>query len=71
MALSPKTVEYIEEAKSALRNAIFHAARNERTHTIQALAEVLSQIDKLACMDDVLDSLDSLKDKWDKKHDLD
>jgi hypothetical protein len=31
----------------------------------------LSQIDKLATMDDVLDSLDSLKDKWDKKHDLD
>ena len=67
MALADKTTEYLNEASSALRNALYWAAKNERPHTINALAELLSAVDKVVTMDDVLDSLDEMKLKWSKK----
>ena len=67
MSLADKTQEYLNEASSALRSALFHAARNERPHTINALAELLSAVEKVQTMDDVLDSLDEMKLKWSKK----
>ena len=40
MALADKTQEHLQGAASELRSALFHAARNERPHTIQAIAEL-------------------------------
>ena len=71
MALSDKTQEHLQSACSELRSALFHAARNERPHTIQAIAELLSAIDKVSTMDEVLDSLETMKDKWGKKRNKD
>lgn len=68
MALSDRTQEYLNEAGSALRNAIFHAARNERPATIQAISDLLTSLEKVSTIDNVLDSLDSMKAKWDKKN---
>lgn len=67
MALSPQTNEHLEDAKSSLRAALAYAARNERPNTIMALAELLTQVDKLATMDEILDSLDQMKSKWHEK----
>ena len=69
MSLSDRTQEYLNEAGSALRNAIFHAARNERPATIHAITDILSSLEKVRTMDDVLDSLDNLKAQWDKRDD--
>ena len=71
MSLADKTQEHLNNACSELRSALFHAARNERPHTIQAIAELLSAIDKVSTMDDVLDSLENMKDKWSKKRNKD
>jgi len=64
MSLSPTTQEHLDDAKSSLRSALVSASRNERPATIQAIADCLSQIDKLSTVDQILDSLDSLKQKW-------
>ena len=50
-------------ASSELRSALFHAARNEKPATIQAIANLLSEMDKLASIADILDHLDDLKAK--------
>ena len=68
MALSDKTQEYLNEAGSMLRNALYWAAKNERPHTIQGIAELLTAVDKISTMDDVLDSLDTMKTKWKNKN---
>ena len=67
MALSQQTQEHIDDAKGSLRAALAYAARNERANTIMAIAELLSQCDKLATVDEILDSLDNMKFKWDQK----
>ena len=67
MSLADRTQEHLTNAASELRSALFHAARNERAQTIQAIAELLSAVDKVATMEDVLDSLDNMRDKWSKK----
>ena len=67
MALSSKTQEYLNESGSALRNALYWAAKNERPATIQGIADILAQIEKLSTMDEILDSLDTMKRKWREK----
>ena len=71
MALSDKTKEFLGEAASDLRIALYWASKNERPTTIRAIAELLDACDKIAVTDDVLDSLDNMKDKWARKHNLD
>ena len=71
MALSPSTEEYLNEAKGSLRSALVSASRNERSSTIQAIAEVLSQLDKLSTVEDIMDNLESMKQRWNQKNDLD
>lgn len=71
MALSPTTQEHLDEAKGSLRSALVSASRNERSSTIQAIAEVLSELDKLATVEDIMDNLDSMKQRLQKRNDLD
>ena len=63
MALSNKVSEHISNATSELRSALFHSARNEKPATIQAIANLLSEMDKLTTVADILDHLDNLKSK--------
>ena len=63
MALSNKVAEHIEAAQSELRSALFHAARNEQAATIQGIANLLSELDKLSTVADIMDHLDDLKSK--------
>ena len=67
MALSPQTQEHLDEAKGSLRSALVSASRNERPATIQAIADCLSQIEKLSTVDEILDNLEGLKRKWKEK----
>ena len=63
MALSDKVVEHLNQAKSELRSALFHAARNENPATIQGIANLLREMDKLSTVADIMDHLDDLKAK--------
>ena len=67
MALSSKVSEHIDAAQSELRSALFHSARNEKPATIQAIANLLSELDKLTTVADILDHLDEMKRKGDVK----
>ena len=71
MSLSDETKAFVGEAASDLRIALYWASKNERPTTIRAIAELLDACDKIAVTDDVLDSLDNMKDKWARKHNLD
>ena len=63
MALSDKVSEHLDAAQSELRSALFHAARNEQPATIQGIANLLHELDKLSTVADILDHLDELKSK--------
>ena len=67
MALSSKVSEHINAAQSELRTALFHAARNEKPATIQGLANLLNEMDKLTTVADILEHLDTMKSKGDIK----
>ena len=61
MALSQKTQSYLDEAEGSLRSALAWAAKNEHTQTVQAIAEVLSQLNKIGTLDSIITHLDSMK----------
>ncbi len=61
MALSPNVVESLEEAQSALRNALAYAARNERTVICEGIAKILASIDTIESSESIMDSLDKYK----------
>ena len=67
MALSPQVQEHLTNAASELRSALWHAARNEKSQTIQQLAELLNAVDKVSTVADIMDHLQSMKDKNDLK----
>mgnify|MGYP003336521142 CR=1 FL=1 len=63
MALSPQVQESLTNAQSELRNALWHAARNEKAQTISQIAELLTAVDKVAAVNDILEHLQKMKDK--------
>ena len=63
MSISSKVQEHITNASSELRSALFHAARNEKPATIQAISNLLSELDKIVTVADILEHLDDLKAK--------
>ena len=67
MALSDKVQEHLNNAQSELRSALFHSARNEQPATIQGIANLLSELDKLSTVADILDHLENMKSKGDVK----
>ena len=66
MALSKQVVESLDEAQSALRNALAFAARNERSIVNQGIADLMCSIDKLKSVDQMFDTLDKWKDESSK-----
>ena len=61
MALSKQVEESLEEAQSALRNALAFAARNERTMVCSVIADLISRIESMQNTDALLDKLDNRK----------
>lgn len=62
MALSKQVTDSLEEAQSSLRNALAFAARNERPVVSKCISELMCDIDKLKSLDQLFDTLDSMKD---------
>ena len=62
MALSKQVEESLDEAQAAMRNALAFAARNERPLVSKCISELMCDIDKLKSIDQLFDTLDSMKD---------
>lgn len=65
--LSPKVKESLEEAQSSLRNALSHAARNEKPIVNKQIAELMTAIDYLMKMEEMTDKLETMMDKLNKE----
>lgn len=61
MALSESVQESLNEAQSALRNALSYAARQERPIVCKQIAELMANIDSINSFDSILDHLDELR----------
>ena len=61
MALSQSVLDSLDEAESSLRNALAYAARQERPAVCNMISELMTGIDKLKTVDDVLDKLENRK----------
>lgn len=55
MALSQQTKESIDTASQALREALAFAARTEHIFLISSLSDVLSRLESLEHMDDLME----------------
>ena len=62
MALSQQVIESLDEAQASLRNALAYSARNERPVVSKCISELMCDIDKLKSLDQLFDTLDSMKD---------
>lgn len=60
MALSQKVQESLDEALSALRNALVFAARNERSVVCNAILETICHIENIQWSDTIMDELEDL-----------
>lgn len=58
MALSNSVEESLKEASSHLRNALSYAARQERPVVCTQIAKILSDVDNIGSIEDILDTLD-------------
>ena len=58
MALSKSVEESLNEASSHLRNALAYAARQERPLVCTQIAKLLSEIDSIGSIENILDTLD-------------
>lgn len=58
MALSNSVEESLKEASSHLRNALAYAARQERPVVCTQIAKILSDVDSIGSIENILDTLD-------------
>ena len=61
MALSQQVEDSLNEAQSALRNALAYAARNERPVVCNAISELICRIDHVQSFDGLMDKLEEMK----------
>jgi len=61
MALSQQVEDSLNEAQSALRNALAFAARNERPVVCNAISELICRIDHVQSFDGLMDKLEEMK----------
>ena len=61
MALSTSVNESLDEASSALRNALAFAARGERANVCSEIADMIQKIDALRTIDEIMDKLENRK----------
>lgn len=74
MALSQSVESSLNDAESSLRNALAFAARQEKPFVCKLIATMISEIDQLKTVDEIMDKLESRKDgdsgKWGPKIDF-
>lgn len=64
MALSESVETSLKEAEASLRNALAYAARQERPFVCKVVSGIISDIDNLIKMDNLVDSLENkMKDR--------
>lgn len=61
MALSQQVQDSLDEASSALRNALAFAARNERPVVCNAISEFICRIEHIQSFDGIMDKLEDLR----------
>lgn len=67
MALSKQVEESLKEAEGCLRNALAFSARNERPMVNCVISEMIRNIDSIIGIDELMDSLDEIKEKRKKE----
>ena len=63
MALSNSVQNSLDVAESSLRNALAFAARQERPIVCTQISKMISDIESIGTMDELLDTLTDLYDK--------
>jgi hypothetical protein len=63
MALSDSVQNSLDGAESSLRNALAFAARQERPIVCTQISKMISDIESIGTMDELLDTLTDLSDK--------
>jgi hypothetical protein len=63
MALSNSVQNSLDGAESSLRNALAFAARQERPIVCTQISKMISDIESIGTMDELLDTLTDLSDK--------
>ena len=58
MALSNSVEESLKESSSHLRNALAYAARQERPVVCTQIAKILSDVNSIGSIENILDTLD-------------
>ena len=61
MALSQSVEESLSEAEGNLRNALAYAARQEKPFVCGTIADMISKIDQLKTIDEIMDKLENRK----------
>jgi len=68
MALTQEVTDTLAEASGLIRTALFKMAKNERPSTLSSLVKVLTDLERIAEFDTILDDIDAIIDK-DKRND--
>lgn len=68
MALSQTVIDSLDEAVQSLRNALAFAARGERSIVSKQIADLIHNIEMMQSHDEMMDTLDKLKEDINGKH---
>ena len=63
MALSQSVLDSLKEAESHIRNALAYSSRQERPSTCAGIAQLLSDLDSIKYVDQVLDTFDTFQEQ--------
>ncbi len=69
MALTQDVTDTLSEASGLIRTALFKMAKNERPSTLTSLVKVLTDLERIAEFDVILDDIDAIIDNDKKKYD--
>ncbi len=69
MALTQEVSDTLSEASELIRSALFKVAKNERPSTLSSLVKVLTDLERIAEYDVILDDIDAIIDQEKRKDD--
>ncbi len=69
MALTQEVSDTLSEASGLIRSALFKMAKNERPSTLSSLVKVLTDLERIAEYDVILDDIDAIIDQEKRKDD--
>lgn len=67
--LSQNVSASLEEAQGHLRNALFHAAKNEKASVNKQISEIMLAIEYLMKMEEMSDKIESFMNKMNNRED--